>query len=174
MLVILKRNFKSHSILRAIIYIIFGVSIAINLSYFFNFIGYVLGVYLTLIGLINILEDFKSRRESGHWGFGLFSGIIILVLAIVALLYMTTINSILNILGLSIISNGVFQLILGLNTKSAAWIIYSIVLIVSGSLVIFYPFMSLLILLEVFGFTLIIMGVVEVIGYFIFRSKLKQ
>ena len=42
MLVILKRNFKNHAILRAIIYIIFGIAVAINPAGFFNFIGYVL------------------------------------------------------------------------------------------------------------------------------------
>lgn len=175
MLVILKRNFKSHAILRAIIYIIFGIAITINPAGFFNFIGYVLAGYLTLIGLINILEDFKSRKESGHWGLGLFSGIFLLVLALVVLLFATTIASILPILlGLSIISNGAFQLVLGLNTKSMVWIIYSVILVIGGAFLLFNPFASLLILLQVFGYTLIAMGILEVIGYFMYRSQLKQ
>ncbi|MFW8578112.1 DUF308 domain-containing protein [Enterococcus entomosocium] len=175
MLVILKRNFKSHAILRAIIYIIFGIAITINPAGFFNFIGYVLAGYLTLIGLINILEDFKTRKESGHWGLGLFSGIFLLVLALVVLLFASTIASILPILlGLSIISNGAFQLVLGLNTKSVAWIIYSVILVIGGALLLFNPFASLLILLQVFGFTLIAMGILEVIGFFMFRSQIKQ
>ncbi|MEB6147406.1 HdeD family acid-resistance protein [Enterococcus casseliflavus] len=175
MLVILKKNFKSHAILRAIIYVIFGIVIAINPSGFFNFIGYVLAGYLTLIGLINVLEDFKTRKESGHWGLGLFSGIFLLVLALVVLLFASTIASVLPILlGLSIISNGAFQLVLGLNTKSVAWIIYSVILVIGGALLLFNPFASLLILLQVFGYTLIAMGILEVIGYFMFRSQLNK
>lgn len=78
------------------------------------------------------------------------------------------------LLGLSIISNGAFQLVLGLNTKSVAWIIYSVILVIGGALLLFNPFASLLILLQVFGYTLIAMGILEVIGYFMFRSQLNK
>jgi uncharacterized membrane protein HdeD (DUF308 family) len=55
-----------------------------------------------------------------------------------------------------------------------AWIIYSVILVIGGALLLFNPFASLLILLQVFGFTLIAMGILEVIGYFMFPSQLKQ
>ena len=175
MFVILKRNFKNHAILRAVIYIIFGIAIAINPSGFFNFIGYILASYLTLIGLINIFEDFKSKKGTGYWGLGLFSGIFLLFLALIVLLFAETIASVLPILlGLSIISNGAFQLVLGLNFKSLSWIIYSGLLIIGGVLLLFNPFNSLLALLQIFGITLIIMGILEIISYFMFRVKIKE
>lgn len=175
MLVILRRNFKSHALLRAIIYVILGLAISLNPSGFFQFIGYVLTGYLALIGLINILEDFKAKKETGHWGLGLFSGIFLFILAAVVLLFAATIASVLPILlGLAIISNGAFQLVLGLNAKSIMWIIYSAALIIGGAFLLFNPFASLLILLQVFGITLIVMGIFELVGYFMFKTSVKD
>lgn len=74
------------------------------------------------------------------------------------------------LLGLAIICNGIFQLIMGLNMKSTPWLIYSVLLLIGGIVLLFNPFASLLVLFQIFGVILIVMGVSEAISFF----KLKK
>lgn len=172
MLVIIRRNFQNHALLRAIIYILIGLAIAINPGGFFNFVGYLITGYLALIGLVNIFEDLKNRKNGGVFGVGLFSGIFFLILALIVWLFSKEIVSILPILlGLGIICNGLFQLVLGLNLKSTGWIIYSVILLVLGFVLIFNPFKSVLLLFQAFGVILIFMGVLEGFSFFKFKNS---
>ncbi|WP_430606249.1 HdeD family acid-resistance protein [Enterococcus sp. DIV0180] len=167
----LKRNFKTYALVRAIIYIVLGVLIVINPRAVFNLIGYLITTYFCLLGIFNLFEDYKRKKQVGSWGFGLFSGIIFLILALVVLFFAPAIASILPILlGLAIICNGIFQLIMGLNMKSTPWLIYSVLLLIGGIVLLFNPFASLLVLFQIFGVILIVMGVSEAISFF----KLKK
>lgn len=162
-----KDNLQKHALLRAIVFIILGIAIAINPSVFFQFVAYLIAGYFTIIGLIHIYGDYKAQKATGSFGFGLISGILLIVLAIAVLLFASRIVAILPfILGLVIILNGLFQLVASLNNRRTGWIIYSVLVLIAGLTLTFNPFASLLVLFQIFGFFLIIMGVSEVVSYF--------
>ena len=73
------------------------------------------------------------------------------------------------LLGISIVINGLVQLTFALNTRQTGALIYSILVLIAGAVLVFNPFKSLLVLMQVFGFILIFMGVIEIIGHF--RNK---
>ena len=70
------------------------------------------------------------------------------------------------ILGLVIILKSLFQLFVGLNTRSKGWSAYSILLLIGGLILLFNPFKSVMILFQLFGGLLIFMGISEIISYF--------
>ncbi|WP_173674493.1 DUF308 domain-containing protein, partial [Staphylococcus aureus] len=68
-----------------------------------------------------------------------------------------------------IVINGLVQLTFALNTRQTGALIYSILVLIAGAVLVFNPFKSLLVLMQVFGFILIFMGVIEIISHF--RNK---
>ena len=167
MFVTFRENFQRHTLLRAAVFIVLGSGIVFNPSAFFQFVGYLIAGYLTLLGLINIYDDYKIKKQVGSFGLGLFSGIILIILALAFLFFAPVIVSSLPfLLGFAIAINGIFQLIMALNGKQLGWIIYSILVLIAGLVLVFNPFKSFIVLLQVFGLILIFMGISEVIAYF--------
>lgn len=165
-----RENFRRHTLLRDAVFIVIGSAIVFNPGAFFQFVGYLIAGYLMLLGLINIYDDYKIKKQTGSWGLGLVTGLIFVVLAVAFLFFAPVIVSILPfLLGISIVINGLVQLTFALNTRQTGALIYSILVLIAGAVLVFNPFKSLLVLMQVFGFILIFMGVIEIIGHF--RNK---
>lgn len=163
----IRTNFQRYALLRSAIYIIAGLAIVINPTAVFHFIGYLITAYFVLLGILNLLEANKNRKQMGAWGFGLISGIAFFILALIVWVFAAAIVSLLPvILGLVIILKSLFQLFVGLNTRSKGWSAYSILLLVGGLILLFNPFKSVMILFQLFGGLLIFMGISEIITYF--------
>lgn len=163
----IRTNFQRYALLRSAIYIIAGLAIVINPTAVFHFIGYLITAYFVLLGILNLLEANKNRKQTGAWGFGLISGIVFFILALIVWVFAAAIVSLLPvILGLVIILKSLFQLFVGLNTRSKGWSAYSILLLVGGLILLFNPFKSVMILFQLFGGLLIFMGISEIITYF--------
>lgn len=166
----IRTNFQRYALLRSAIYIIAGLAIVINPTAVFHFIGYLITAYFVLLGVLNLLEANKNRKQTGAWGFGLISGIAFFILALIVWVFAAAIVSLLPvILGLVIILKSLFQLFVGLNTRSkgwSAWSAYSILLLIGGLILLFNPFKSVMILFQLFGGLLIFMGISEIISYF--------
>ena len=156
-----RENFRRHTLLRDAVFIVIGSAIVFNPGAFFQFVGYLIAGYLMLLGLINIYDDYKIKKQTGSWGLGFVTGLIFVVLAVAFLFFAPVIVSILPfLLGISIVINGLVQ---------TGALIYSILVLIAGAVLVFNPFKSLLVLMQVFGFILIFMGVIEIIGHF--RNK---
>ncbi|EMF0101901.1 DUF308 domain-containing protein [Enterococcus hirae] len=163
----IRTNFQRYALLRSAIYIIAGLAIVINPTAVFHFIGYLITAYFVLLGILNLLEANKNRKQTGAWRFGLISGIAFFILALIVWVFAAAIVSLLPvILGLVIILKSLFQLFVGLNTRSKGWSAYSILLLVGGLILLFNPFKSVMILFQLFGGLLIFMGISEIITYF--------
>ncbi|MGM9902594.1 hypothetical protein A5844_000096 [Enterococcus sp. 10A9_DIV0425] len=168
---IIRRNFQRYAFLRAAIYIIAGLAIIVSPTTVFNFIGYLITAYFVLLGVINLVEAYKNKQRTGVWGFALISGLAFLVIGLIVFLFASAIVSILPIiLGLIIIANGCLQLFIGLNTHSKGWSIYSILLLIGGLILLFNPFQSLMVLFQIFGGILLLMGISEIITFFKVRK----
>lgn len=167
MLTTFRETFRRHALLRAIVFILLGVAIAINPDAVFDFIAYLIAGYLILLGIINIFENYRLKKKTGVYGLGLAGGIIQIILAIFVLFLAPTIVSILPfLLGLSIVLNGIFQLVVALNSGQAGWLVYSALLIIVGAVLVFNPFQTLLVLFQVFGVIVVIMGISEAVSHF--------
>lgn len=163
----IRTNFQRYALLRSVIYIIAGLAIIINPTAVFHFIGYLITAYFVLLGILNLLEANKNRKQTGSWGFGLISGIVFFILALIVWVFAAAIVSILPvILGIVIILKSLFQLFVGLNTRSKGWSAYSILLLIGGLILLFNPFKSVMVLFQLFGGLLIFMGISEIISYF--------
>ena len=163
----IRTNFQRYALLRSAIYIIAGLAIVINPTAVFHFIGYLITAYFVLLGILNLLEANKNRKQTGAWGFGLISGIVFFILALIVWVFAAAIVSILPvILGLVIILKSLFQLFVGLNTRSKGWSAYGILLLIGGLILLFNPFKSVIVLFQLFGGLLIFMGISEIISYF--------
>ncbi|EMF0149330.1 DUF308 domain-containing protein [Enterococcus hirae] len=163
----IRTNFQRYALLRSAIYIIAGLAIVINPTAVFHFIGYLITAYFVLLGILNLLEANKNRKQTSAWGFGLISGIAFFILALIVWVFAAAIVSLLPvILGLVIILKSLFQLFVGLNTRSKGWSAYSILLLIGGLILLFNPFKSVMILFQLFGGLLIFMGISEIITYF--------
>ncbi|EMF0081045.1 DUF308 domain-containing protein [Enterococcus hirae] len=163
----IRTNFQRYALLRSAIYIIAGLAIIINPTAVFHFIGYLITAYFVLLGVLNLLEANKNRKQTGAWGFGLISGIVFFILALIVWVFAAAIVSILPvILGLVIILKSLFQLFVGLNTRSKGWSAYGILLLIGGLILLFNPFKSVMVLFQLFGGLLIFMGISEIISYF--------
>lgn len=168
----MRQNFQRYALLRAIIYILAGIVIVINPRAVFYFIGYLITAYFVLLGILNLLEANKYRRQTGTWGFSLVSALFYLIAAIIVFVFASAIVSILPIiLGLAIIIKSVFQLFIGLNTKAKSWSIYSVLLLIGGLILLLNPFKSVMVLFQLFGVIMIFMGISEIISYFRVRNK---
>lgn len=167
MFTVFKDNFQRHALLRAITFILLGIAIVINPSLFFQFVAYIVAGYFIIMGISNIYADYRSRKQSGSFGIGLVSGVLFFILAFAVLFFASTIVSILPfLLGLTVLANGLFQLVVSLNNRKVGWIIYSVIILIAGLTLTFNPFGSLLVLFQVFGFLLIFMGISEVVSHF--------
>lgn len=163
----IRTNFQRYALLRSAIYIIAGLAIVINPTAVFHFIGYLITAYFVLLGILNLLEANKNRKQTGAWGFGSISGIAFFILALIVWVFAAAIVSLLPvILGLVIILKSLFQLFVGLNTRSKGWSAYSILLLIGGLILLFNPFKSVMVLFQLFGGLLIFMGISEIISYF--------
>ncbi len=77
-----RENFRRHTLLRDAVFIVIGSAIVFNPGAFFQFVGYLIAGYLMLLGLINIYDDYKIKKQTGSWGLGFVTGLIFVVLAV--------------------------------------------------------------------------------------------
>ena len=62
-----RENFRRHTLLRDAVFIVIGSAIVFNPGAFFQFVGYLIAGYLMLLGLINIYDDYKIKKQTGRW-----------------------------------------------------------------------------------------------------------
>ena len=58
------RIIQKYALLRAAVYIISGIAIALNPSAVFHFIGYLITAYLVLLGVLNLFEAYRFKRKT--------------------------------------------------------------------------------------------------------------
>lgn len=168
---------RKYALLRGIVYIIFGLLILVNPGSVFQVAVYFISAYIAIIGVLNLYDGFKVKKATGTYGMSFLSGIVLLVIAGIVLVFAKGIVSILPIfLGLVIVVVGVSRAIQAVNLRTYVnvnWmpmLIYSVILIIAGLVLTFNPFSSLLVLFQLFGGILIFMGIGEVVAFFQLRN----
>lgn len=126
--------------------------------------------YLVIAGLVYIGLGIFSGKKGGWGRLGhIILGVLYIVAGIVAFVNLTAATATLALvtaifLGVSWIIDGVVSLTLLNKDGSTAWtIIYAILSIAAGVIVIFSPLLAAVALWWVLGFTLVILGVIQII-----------
>lgn len=164
------------ALLRTILYIVLGVLVLIAPTLVMNIIVYLIAAVAIVMGIINLVNYFRHRTE-GDSGYGVVSGVLLVVLGIVMLIFSGAIISILNIfLGALLILGGAVNLARAfssgrtLGRQNIFLIIVNILVIIGGILIIVNPFGAAVILFRVFGAVLVVMGISELVTFFVYRQ----
>ena len=164
---------RKYAILRGSVYVLFGLLIVFNPRSVFQVAVYFISAYIAFMGLLNLYDGLRVKKSKGTYGMSCFSGIILLVVVGIVLVFAKGIVSVLPIfLGLAIVIVGVSRGMQAVNLRKyvnvngSLMLIHSAILIIAGLVLIFNPFSSLLLLFQLFGAILIFMGIGEFVTLF--------
>lgn len=163
-------QFRKFEWLQALLSVIFGICLLINPNLFFKVVIFIIGAYFIFIGASRMFQKFKALKNE----FSPAPADVLLIIVGIIIIFLTgTLLSVANIVfGLIILANGLAKLMSGINIRKevinagTTLIIYGIVLAVAGAVIIFNPFKTLMLVLQVIGMVLVIMGIADLFTYF--------
>lgn len=167
---------SNHALLRAFVYIILGLLMIIIPQTILHIIVYILAAYIAILGIINIVNFFRCR-ECSNVGFDLVSGILMVVIGILMVVFATQLVSIMPIfLGILLIISAAANLVQVINygrmigKTNFLLVILNLLVIAGGIIVMVNPFSSAVLLLQIFGGITILSGIAEIIAFFLYRK----
>lgn len=168
-----------YAMLRAILYILFGLLLIFAPNTVTHIIVYIIAGYLAVMGILSIIGALRSGEASPFTQYDFILGVLLVVLSLITFLFSKQLISLLPIFfGVLIVLGGASYLLQAIslkgdNTRSVAilWIL-AIVFIAAGILIIFNPFQTILLLFRAFGIVLVLYGIGEIITYFLYRNTL--
>lgn len=162
------------SLLSSILFLIFGIVLFTNPGGIVKFISYIAGTALIMIGIFNLLSYYKTMKKLNvSQKSKLFSGIILIILGLVAILFAGVIETTLRlIIGAWIIYSGVMRLIQAINYKTdttsfVVQLVISLLMIMCG----FYVVLKTNLIFSTIGLCLTIYAVMEIIGFIVYSKK---
>lgn len=162
------------SLLNAILFLIFGIVLFTNPGGIVKFISYITGAALILIGIFNILGYYKTMKKLNiSQKNKLVSGIILIVLGLVSILFASVIETTLRlIMGAWIIYSGVMRLIQAINYKSDKTsfiirVVIAVLMIVCG----FYVVLKTNLVFKYIGLCIMIYSIMEIFGFITYSKK---
>lgn len=171
------KQLRKYEILRGIVYIIFGVLIINDPRGIFQLAVYLISAYVAIMGIVNVYEGRKVRKQTETYGLSFLGGIVQIIFAGMILVFSKGIVSVLPIfLGFMILIGGMLYGIQALNLRNyvnVRWVpmlIYSALLIIFGFILLFNPFQSVLAMFSLFGWVLIFMGFGAIMTYIQLRN----
>lgn len=169
------QQFQRYALLRGICYIVAGILVIMYPQQFTQAIIYLVAGYVAVLGLLNLWNAYREKKQTGYTGMELILGILLLVAAAAILALAKPIFTIITVfLGILIVLNGCTRMMQAFNLKKLnqpflPWMIYAGILIIGGFVLMFHAVASIMTL---FGSILIFMGISEIAGYFQIRRNL--
>lgn len=164
--VYIKQN--KDSLLKSILFLILGVILFTNPGGILRFLSYIVGGILVIIGVLNILSYLKTQKKLNiEDNKKLISGIILIVLALVVVLFSSFIETIIRLVfGGWIIYSGVSKLIEAINIKDDKTTFYvtlviSILMIICG----FYIAITANLVFSLLGLFIMIYAILDIVSY---------
>lgn len=168
------------SIIISLLLIILGIIILVFPTISLKIFSYIISVITILSGILLLIEDYKYRNYFFPIDFS-FSGIIILLIGIILLIYPNTLALLIPIfLGVWIITSSIvkFKIIILLSKiDSKIWIlslIMTILSIVCGIFLILNPLDSAEMIISVIGILLIIYSISDISNMIIFKKNINK
>lgn len=171
----MKKTIQNNTLLSSILFLLFGIILFTNPGNIFDFISYIAGGILLLIGGFNILSYYKTLKKLNiEQNSKLISGIILIILALVVIFLSNFIETTIRLICAGwIIYSGITKLIKAINIKNDKITFYvtlaiSILMIACG----FYVALNAHLILSLIGLFIMIYSILEIISY-IFQKRKK-
>ena len=165
------------SILTSVVFAIIGLIMIYYPESTIMFISTIIGIFFIVVGIIKIINYFIARGNSTLFSNDIAWGLIAIILGLVTMVYSGTIESILRIMiGIWIIYSGFTRFNLSFrlkNINSKLWafvLILSIIMVVGGVYVTFYPGA----LIVTLGVIILIYSIIDLIEGFIFMRNMND
>lgn len=165
------------SILTAVVFAIIGLIMIYYPESTIMFISTIIGIFFIVVGIIKIINYFIARGNSTLFSNDIAWGLIAIILGLVTMVYSGTIESILRIMiGIWIIYSGFTRFNLSFrlkNINSKLWafvLILSIIMVVGGVYVTFYPGA----LIVTLGVIILIYSIIDLVEGFIFMRNMND
>lgn len=164
---------NTNSLISAIVFLILGIILFTNPGGLVEFISYIIGGFLIVVGLINLIaysRELKKTNISNKTP--LTTGIILVTIGIIAIFASSFIETLIRfIAGAWILYSGVIRLINAINNKEEnsfiARLVIAILLICAG----FYTIFRANLVFSTIGLLLVIYSVLEIVGYIFYSKK---
>lgn len=164
------KQFQKNDFIRSLASIFFGLLFLLVPSQTFDILIYIIAAYLAFQGAIDLYYSYQIRRQTGYFDFQFIRGVSFLIAALFVCLFAKALLAVIPLfLGILIVLSGSLRLRDSLNLKNSGLsyinrLIYSVILIIAGIILIFNPFKTILVLLQIFGVLLFIMGLMDIIA----------
>ena len=165
------------SILTSVVFAIIGLIMIYYPESTIMFISTIIGIFFIVVGIIKIINYFIARGNSTLFSNDIAWGLIAIILGLVTMVYSGTIESILRIMiGIWIIYSGFTRFNLSFrlkNINSKLWtfvLILSIIMVVGGVYVTFYPGA----LIVTLGVIILIYSIIDLVEGFIFMRNMND
>ncbi|WP_125768811.1 HdeD family acid-resistance protein [Lapidilactobacillus wuchangensis] len=172
----LVKNIKRNMWLRGLVFILFGLLVAIKPNLMINLVIKLSAGFLLVMGIINFVSGIREKNSGESMNGGMIVGIIEAVAAIFVWIFARALlNMIPFVLGIILLVHGINFLIQVhghrkyVNVSTLPSYIYGILILIAAIVMIVNPFSSVIILFRVFGWLLVVMGLIEIFGTRIFN-----
>ena len=171
---------KNYVLLRALLYLALGILLLINPTVVLRWMLFILAGYFACVGIINIIGCLRARREQSLFAFDFFSGILSVLLGILLVVFSRQISAILHIfMGILVLLSGLGYLSQSRNVRKTqpraarGLMLYACVVLALGLLMVFNPFAVQIVLFTLFGATLTMLGISDIVCLLLYRKALK-
>lgn len=166
-------------LLLAILEIVIGIFLFVNPEGFTRVVIIIFGIVLLLIGIRNLIQFFRGRKNGSSGALTMVLAILALVIGAICLFASGVIINLIAVIaavyGIILIIAGCFKLYSFAETRGAGiknagtilMLISGIIMLVFGIILVFHPFGTLEVLLKIGGVLLIIEAVLDLISIFI-------
>ncbi len=174
----IKNSFNT-SLALSILFVIIGLFLFIKPDATISIISCLVGVFLILIGIINIYKYFVSESKINVFSFSLSYGVLLVIAGLFVIIDTSIFASLFNvILGVWIVFNSVTKFQYGLVLKKAKNKDYTYTFLVSflmflwGITLFINPFKNALSITQIIGVFIIIYAVLDIMDNFIIRKNI--
>ena len=174
------KQYKWQNIVTAVIYILFGIVLAIFPTTAVKTLGYMLGGTMMFVGAVKILLYIKESNQENYYTNDLMIGIIAVIVGLFVVFKIKILLSIIPFLfGLLVLISGSMKLQNVINLKKAgyknwmAMLIMALLGIVLGIILIINPFSGVELLFRIVGICFIYSGVTDIFILVVISKNLK-
>lgn len=167
------QTFQRYPLLRATVYLLTGLLALLYPQQSTQWLIYLIAIYVAFFGMINILSGLREKSRSNQFGFEMYVGLFLVVIALLILALAKPLLTLATIfLGIFILINGFLRLsqvfeLKNMNQPFLSLLFYSVILIIAGFILMFNAITSIMTLV---GSVFIFMGLSELIRSFSLRK----
>lgn len=157
--------------LKSLAYIIFGLLFLFEPHETLNIFIIILAVFFAVFGIINLISGWWQRSHDDITNYSLTVGVSQLIIALIIWIFAKPLLAFLPfIVGLTLVIMGISKTVDGIqqhreyvNVSPFPNSLYGILLVLVGIMLMFNPFGTVLVVLQFFGATLVVMSILDIV-----------